>query len=110
MTAALTPRSSGGMKTADYTERTCIIMVEISDSRQKKLTGIIVDSVSEVMNIKKENIEPTPEFGGDLNMEFILGIAKMEGLMKILLNIDRALNTDEIAVLSENNPNDVIIN
>ena len=63
--------------------------------------GIVVDAVSEVLNIKAEDIENTPTFGTKLNTDFILGIAKMEGGVKILLDIDKVLNSEELAVLNE---------
>lgn len=61
--------------------------------------GIIVDSVSEVLNIKGEDIEDTPTFGTKLNTEDILGMAKVEGRVKTLPDIDRVLSAEEVAVL-----------
>ena len=78
-----------GMEGADYTERTCIIVVEISGTSGTVLFGVVVDSVSEVLNIRGENIEETPEFGTNADMEYILGMAKIEGGVKLLLDIDR---------------------
>ncbi|MCB2182561.1 MAG: chemotaxis protein CheW [Desulfobulbaceae bacterium] len=101
-------RKKFGMADAAYTDLTCIVMVEIAGRHQTLLTGIIVDSVSEVINIKNENIEAIQGFGADLNMEFILGIAKMEGMVRILLNIDRTLNATEIAMLNRHTPYDIM--
>ena len=84
-----------------YTERTCIIVVEIDNQNSTLLIGIIVDSVSEVLNIKAEDIEDTPAFGAKLNTEYILGMAKSEKSVKILLDIDRILKVDEMALLSQ---------
>ncbi len=86
-----------GMGEIDYTERTCIIVVEIRGQSGVILIGIVVDSVSEVLNIKGEEIEDTPTFGTKLNTEYILGMAKMDGTVKILLDIDRVLRSEEIA-------------
>ena len=80
-----------GMEETEYTERTCIIVVEIVGQAGTVLMGIVVDSVSEVLNIKGEEIEDTPSFGAKLNTEYILGMAKIEGGVKILLDIDRVL-------------------
>ncbi len=88
-----------GLGEIDYNERTCIIVVEIRGESGLVLIGIVVDSVSEVLNIKAEEIEETPTFGTKLNTEYILGMAKMEGNVKILLDIDRVLRSEEIAVL-----------
>ena len=71
-------------------------------SRKAILTmGIVVDSVSEVLSIKGEDIEETPTFGVKLNTDYILGMAKMEGGVKILLDIDRVLSAEEIASLEK---------
>ena len=90
-----------GMEKADYTERTCIIVVEIIGQSGATSIGLVVDSVSEVMHIKGEDIENTPAFGAKLNTDYILGMAKMEGGVKILLDIDRVLSSEEIAVLEK---------
>jgi len=88
-----------GMDPLDYTERTCIIVVEISGAGKKIHMGIVVDSVSEVLNIKAGDIEDTPNFGSRLDTDYILGMAKAGGGIKILLDIDEILNIDEIAIM-----------
>lgn len=89
------------MEKSDYDERTCIIVVEIDSDEMTVLIGIIVDSVSEVLNIQKSDIEPTPGFGSALDTDYILGMAKMDGGVKILLDIDKVLNTKEIKILNK---------
>jgi purine-binding chemotaxis protein CheW len=89
------------MKSADYTERTCIIVVEIEGKKGDILIGLVVDSVSEVLNISQNDIEKTPSFGANLDTKYIKGMAKMEGGVKILLDIDRILSTSEITVLDK---------
>ncbi len=88
-----------GMEEIAYTERTCIIVVEIAGQAGTILMGIVVDAVSEVLNIKEELIEDAPAFGAGLDTEYILGMAKMEGGVKILLDIDRVLSADEVGSL-----------
>jgi purine-binding chemotaxis protein CheW len=88
-----------GMDAIDYTERTCIIVVEIASSEGTVQIGIVVDSVSEVLNIKGEDIEDSPTFGTKLNTGYILGMAKMEGGVKILLDIDKVLKSEEVELL-----------
>jgi purine-binding chemotaxis protein CheW len=90
-----------GMMSMDYTERTCIIVVEIAGQTGTILVGTVVDAVSEVLNIKGDDIEKTPTFGTKLNTDYILGMAKMEGGVKILLDIDQVLSSDELSMLSE---------
>jgi purine-binding chemotaxis protein CheW len=94
-------RQMFGMETIEYTERTCIIVVEIGSPNGTLQIGIVVDSVSEVLNIKADDIEDTPAFGARLNTEYILGMAKSEKTVKILLDIDRILKVDEMAALSQ---------
>ena len=90
-----------GMDAMDYTERTCIIVVEIEGASDTVMIGIVVDAVSEVLNIKTEDIEDAPAFGTKLNTDYILGMAKMDGGVKILLDIDRVLSNEEITVLDK---------
>jgi purine-binding chemotaxis protein CheW len=90
-----------GMTAIDYTERTCIIVVEIQRGDAKVMTGIVVDSVSEVLNIKAAEIEETPNFGGQVSIDYILGMAKMGSGIKILLDINRVLSSDEISLLAK---------
>ncbi len=90
-----------GMDAIDYTERTCIIVVEIDGSAGTVQIGIVVDAVSEVLNVNAEDVEETPTFGAKLNTDYILGIAKMEGGVKILLDIDRVLSGQEIELLEK---------
>jgi len=90
-----------GMEESAYTERTCIIVVEVTNRQGRVQIGIIVDAVSEVLNIKAGDIEETPTFGTSFDSDFILGMAKIEGSVKILLDIDRILSHDEVALLEE---------
>ncbi|OPY03591.1 MAG: Chemotaxis protein CheW [Syntrophus sp. PtaB.Bin001] len=92
-------RRKFGMDSMEYTERTCIIVVEIAGSSKTIPMGIVVDSVSEVLNIKSGDIEETPSFGNRLDTDYILGMAKVGGGVKILLDIDRVMNADEMASL-----------
>lgn len=90
-----------GMESIPYTDRTCIIVVEIDGRTGTMLIGIVVDSVSEVLNVRPENIESPPTFGASLDTDYILGMAKMESGVKILLDINRILGADEIAGLEK---------
>lgn len=94
-------RQKFDMEPMAYNERTCIIVVEIESIKGMVMIGIVVDSVSEVLNISSENIEATPTFGTKLNTDYILGMAKLEGGVKILLDIDRVLNSEEIQLLEQ---------
>ena len=86
-----------GMQAADYTERTCIIVVEIESGDAIIPIGLVVDAVSEVNNIKADEIDNSPTFGVSVETDYILGMAKKDDGVKILLDIDRVLRTDELA-------------
>lgn len=89
-----------GMERQEYDERTCIIVIDIPDERGKRImTGIVVDSVSEVLNVRNEDIEDTPSFGARLNTGFIMGMAKIKGDVKILLDIDKVMAADEVTAI-----------
>lgn len=90
-----------GMERINYTERTCIVVVEISGGSGTVMIGVVVDSVSEVLNIKAGEIEETPTFGTKLETDYILGMAKVQGGVKILLDIDRVLSRDEVALIKK---------
>jgi len=79
-----------------YTARTCIIVVQIQGERGPVLMGVIVDGVSEVLNLNGGEIEDTPDFGANLSTPYILGMAKAKGKVKILLDIDRVLTSQEV--------------
>jgi purine-binding chemotaxis protein CheW len=76
-----------------YTERTCIIVVEVALAASNIMMGIVVDAVSEVLNISSEEIEQTPEFGERVTTDYMRGVAKVKGKVKILLDLDRVLGT-----------------
>ncbi|MEK7776980.1 MAG: chemotaxis protein CheW [Planctomycetota bacterium] len=81
-----------GFDEVDYTKETCIIVVEVKDV----LTGIIVDTVSEVLDITNEELETTPNLGEDVNTDIFIGVAKIKDKVKILLDLDKILGTEEI--------------
>jgi len=91
-------RAKFGMETAEVTEETCIIVVEISQSDRNISTGIVVDHVSEVLDIAGEDIEESPQFGSSVNTDFILGMGKIEETVKILLDIDEVLANVDLTV------------
>jgi purine-binding chemotaxis protein CheW len=78
----------------NYTERTCIIVVEVVLTSARVMMGIIVDHVSEVLSIAPEEIEQTPEFGERVQTDYMKGIAKVKGKVKILLDLDRVLGAE----------------
>ena len=87
-------RAKFGLPPQDDTERTCIIVVEVHTQARRLMLGTIVDCVSEVLNISAEEIEPTPDFGEQLDTHYMHGVAKVKGAVKILLDLDRVVSAD----------------
>lgn len=83
-----------GLPQKSYTERTCIIVVEVAMSGQHAMMGMVVDSVSEVLNVMSGEIDRAPDFGDRVTTDYILGLAKVKGTVKILLALDRVLDAD----------------
>ena len=85
-----------GLAAADYTQRTCIIVTQVQGESGPVLMGIVVDGVSEVLNLTGAEIEDTPDFGEEISGSYLLGMAKVKGKVKILLDIDRVLTNQEV--------------
>lgn len=83
-----------GFPPQDYTERTCIIVVDVHANEDRTMMGVVVDAVSEVLNIGVGEIDHTPDFGGRVTTDYINGLAKTKGTVKILLDLDRVLGSD----------------
>ena len=95
-------RAKFAMEAAAKTDETCVIVVEIKAKGGRKLsTGIIVDRVSEVLNIAGEAIEEPPAFGTSVDTDFILGMGKIGQSVKILLDIDKVLGAEEMAAVAD---------
>ena len=92
-------RAKFSMDSVERTDQTCIIVVEISCGGRKISTGMIVDHVSEVLEVPGDKIEDPPSFGTSVDSDFILGLGKIGDSVKILLDIDKVLEADEIAAL-----------
>ena len=89
-------RQKFGLEAGEYTERTCVVVVEVLRDGGQVLIGSVVDSVSEVLNIKEGEIEETPDFGVQMDTQYLLGMAKAGGGIKLLLDIDSVLGSEEL--------------
>jgi purine-binding chemotaxis protein CheW len=77
---------------AELAERTCIVVVQVKHDGEAPISiGLIVDNVEEVVNLSADDIEPTPDFGVTIDTAYILGMAKIKGRVKTLLDIDRVV-------------------
>lgn len=89
-----------GRQAREITRRTCIVIVEVESPDGNQEMGIVVDAVSEVLEIPAGDIEPPPEFGARIRIDFIRGMGKVGGRFVVLLDVDRVLSLDEVAVVA----------
>jgi purine-binding chemotaxis protein CheW len=90
-------RAKFAMAVSEYTNRTCIVVVQA----QGLEFGVVVDRVSEVLNIRADDIEDAPSFGVDVSTEYLLGIAKAADSVKLLLDIERVLSNQEVVEIGD---------
>jgi purine-binding chemotaxis protein CheW len=89
-----------GRNETAVTRRTCIVIIEAPGDDMQQDIGIVVDSVSEVLEIPASDIEPPPAFGAKIRTDFIAGMGKVNGKFVIMLDVGKVLSVDEIAALA----------
>ncbi len=89
-----------GRNARENTKRTCIVIVEVASGNGRQEMGILVDAVSEVLEIPASDIEPPPEFGARIRIDFIAGMGKVNGNFVVMLDANRVLSVNEVAVVS----------
>jgi len=88
------------LRELEYGPTTVMIILKVQSQEHERIMGVVVDAVSEVYNINTDELQPPPEFGGVINIEFIRGLASVGKKMVIVLDIDHLLNTREVQLLS----------
>jgi purine-binding chemotaxis protein CheW len=86
-----------GMPEKPYTDRTCVIVIEIGFQEGRHLVGVAVDNVAEVVNIQQSEIEPPPEYGAQIEGDFIAGVGKIKEKVVMILDIEEILSRDELS-------------
>lgn len=89
-------RAKFGLPSIEKTDQTCVIVIETMQDAEAVSAGIIVDRVSEVLDITTENIEEPPHMSCSVNNHFILGMGKVNQNVLILLDIDKILDHDVV--------------
>jgi len=89
-----------GRQAGEITKRTCIVIIEITQDQHTHQMGLVVDAVSEVLEIPSADIEPPPAFGSRIRTDFIAGMGKVNSKFVVLLNVDQILSLDEVTVLA----------
>ena len=90
-----------GRAKANVGKKTCIVIFDATGNGEKSELGLMVDAVSEVIDIAPASIEPPPQFGTSIQRDYIRGLGKVDGEFVIILETDRALNIDDMALLAE---------
>ena len=90
-----------GMEALETTVKTCVIVVQVKRNDSTVTMGIIVDEVSEVLDVTSDQIEPSPEFGSTVNTDFILGMGKVGKRVITLLDVDKVLSSGELTVVGK---------
>ena len=85
-----------GRPMSEVTKRTCIVIVEVNTLEERQVIGVVVDAVSEVLDIASSEIEPPPAFGARIRADLIRGMGKVKGRFVILLDLDRALSLEAL--------------
>ena len=86
----------------EITKRSCVVIIEgpAGDHGQRLLMGVVVDAVSEVLEIPAAEIEPPPAFGANIRIDFISGMGKVNGRFVVLLDVNLILSLDEVSVVA----------
>lgn len=95
-----------GRKVAGITKRTCNVILEVESGDERLDIGVVVDAVSEVLEISSSEIEPPPSFGAKVRADFIYGMGKVAGKFVIILDLAKVLSVDELVMLSTTGAND----
>lgn len=90
-----------GEKRKETTKKSCIIIVEVQNEGEMLDIGILVDAVNEVIDIPESDMEPPPQFGSNLRVDFISGMGKVNDEFIIILNQNQVLSVDELSLLNQ---------
>lgn len=94
-------RHKFGMEMREDTDRTCIVVVQVTGPVGTVTMGLLVDEVSEVLNVGGEQIEAPPSFGAGVDTDFILGMGKVGQKVLMLLDADKALSSEELVLAAQ---------
>lgn len=93
-------RTKFGLEAVEQTEKTCIIVVQVTQGETEMTMSIMVDEVSEVLDVEASQLEPTPEFGSTIDTGFILAMGKVAERVVMLLDVNKVLSSDEMNILA----------
>ncbi len=94
-------RKRFNLESVDYGPTTVVIVLKVLSESSERIMGIVVDAVSDVYNVKDEDMKPAPDFGSVVSIEFVRGLATIEDKMLIILDIDMMLNSRDLNAIDE---------
>ena len=92
-------RKRFNLESIEYGPTTVVIVLRIESEGRDRIMGIVVDAVSDVYAVPNEELRESPDFGGNVNVDIVKGLATVDEKMVIMLNIDKLLNSDELAMM-----------
>ena len=90
-----------GGKRSEISRRTCIVIIELAENDERQDIGVVVDAVSEVLEIPATEIEPPPSFGARIRADFIKAMGKQNEEFIMILDIAKVFSAEELSVLRE---------
>jgi purine-binding chemotaxis protein CheW len=90
-----------GMDEKEYSERTCVIVIEVKTPESRRLVGVAVDTVSEVANIQQNEVEVPPQYEGQIGDQFLMGLGKIKDNVILILDIERIVNHQDLSSLQQ---------
>lgn len=85
----------------EVNKKTCVVIIEVTNEEQRQDLGVMVDSVSEVIEISSKFMRPAPNFGTKIRTEFICGMAQFDEEFVIILAEDKVLSVEELAMMEQ---------
>lgn len=86
-----------GLQPAEPTRWTCILMVDVELDREPSLMGVMIDAVSDVIDLSPDDVEPPPPFGTRVRLDYLVGVGKVDKEIILLLDLDQILSPGELA-------------
>lgn len=86
-----------GLPEGEVTRRTCVVIVEVENAGEKTVMGVIADAISQVVDLPAEAIEPPPNFGTKVNLDYLIGMGRNNNKFLLVLDIDKVLSLAELS-------------
>lgn len=91
-------RERFGLDSMEYDATTVVIVLKVVNGDRERIMGIVVDAVSDVYNVGEDEMNPPPDFGSVVSIDFVKGLVTVEEKMLIILEIDEMLNSGDLAI------------